>query len=241
MTADATVDPIEFLRRSLADLDAELAAGELTPRDHARLKDDYTARLAAALRGEGEAPVDASVGAGPVRGRRGPWARRVLGGGLVLALAVGAGVAVARTSGTRTSQDSLTGDIRQTQRGDLDRCLELASRTEVLESVRCYDEVLAADAASVEALTYRAWVLVRTGDERLLASAEENLDRAVALDPAYPDARAFRAVLLSQLGRPAEAQAELDAFDALGPPPLMRDLIAQFQLRERIEAQLAGG
>ncbi|MPY95728.1 MAG: tetratricopeptide repeat protein [Acidimicrobiia bacterium] len=74
-----------------------------------------------------------------------------------------------------------------------------------------------------------------------MTSAEQNFDRAVALDPAYPDARAFRAVLLERLGRPAEALAELDAFDALDPPQLMSDLVAQFQLRERVEAQLGSG
>jgi len=233
----ATTDSVEFLRRSLVDLDAELAAGDLSPEDHARLRDEYTARLARALRGQAADPVPASAPAG---GSARPWARRLLGGGLVVLLAVVAGVAVARMSGTRTSGDSLTGDIRATQRSELDRCLELSSRSEVLESVRCYDGVLDADPANVEALTYRGWVLVRIGDERLMDSAAQNLDRAVALDPAYPDARAFRAVLFDRLGRPAEAKAELDAFDALDPPPFMRDLVAQFGLRERIEAQLAG-
>lgn len=235
--AGATTESVEFLRRSLEDLDAELAAGDLSPEDHARLRDDYTARLARALRGGEPSGPPPPASAAPAR----TWARRLVAGALVVGFAVGAGALVARTSGTRTSRDALSGDIRASQRAELARCLELAGAADVLESVRCYDGVLDADPANVEALTYRGWVLVRTGDERLLEAAEGNLDRAVALDPAYPDARAFRAVLLSQLGRPAEALAELDAFDALDPPPLMRDLVAQFQLRERLEAQLAGG
>jgi tetratricopeptide (TPR) repeat protein len=229
---------VEFLRRSITDLDAELAAGDLSPEDHARLRDEYTARLARVLRGEPAEPVPASPSSSASSG---PWARRALGGALVVLLAVGAGLAVARMSGTRTSQDSLTGDIRSNQRTELDRCLELASRADVLESVRCYDGVISADPTNVEALTYRGWVLVRTGDERLTGAAAQNLGQAVALDPTYPDARAFRAVLLSQLGQAAEAKAELDAFEALDPPQLMRDLVAQFQLRERIDAQLAAG
>ena len=116
--ADAATDSVEFLRRSLEDLDAELAAGDLSPEDHARLRDDYTARLARALRGA--APPTASP-PGPSRPAR-PWAARVLVGAVVVVFAVGAGLLVARTSGTRTSQDALTGDIRASQRAELDRC-----------------------------------------------------------------------------------------------------------------------
>ncbi len=227
---------VEFLERSLADLDAELAAGDLSPADHARLRDGYTARLARALRGEDTDPLPPSVG--PARSS---WPKRLLGGGLVALFALVAGFGVARMSGTRTSQDGLTGDIRTTQRNELARCLELATGPDVLDAVKCYDGVLQSDPGSVEALTYRGWILVRTNDARLLPSAAQNLDQAVALDPDYPDARAFRAVILLQLGQPAEAQAELAAFDALDPPQLMKDLVTQFGLREQIETQLANG
>jgi tetratricopeptide (TPR) repeat protein len=226
---------VEFLERSLADLDAELAAGDLSAADHARLRDGYTARLARALRGEDPDPPPPPVG--PARS---PWPRRLLGGGLVVVFALVAGFGVAAMSGTRTSQDGLTGDIRTTQRNELARCLELATGTDVLEAVKCYDGVLQDDPASVEALTYRGWILVRTNDARLLPVAAQSLDQAVALDPTYPDARAFRAVVLLQLGRAAEAGAELDAFDALDPPQLMKDLVAQFGLREQIQSQLGG-
>ena len=63
---------VEFLERSLADLDAELAAGDLSAADHARLRDGYTARLARALRGEDPDPTPPPVG--PARS---PWPRRL--------------------------------------------------------------------------------------------------------------------------------------------------------------------
>ena len=60
-------ESVAFLRRSLTDLEAEWAAGDLDDEDHARLRDEYTTRLARALRGEGDGdaapPADADTAA----------------------------------------------------------------------------------------------------------------------------------------------------------------------------------
>ena len=225
----------EFLRRSLVDLDAELAAGDISEADYAVLADQYTARLAEVLR------VEEGVEAAPVARPRRLDGRGVLTLAVVTVVAVAAGLAVARFSGTRTNGQSITGQIRQSTSQRLGTCLDQASNGQLLEAVKCYDVVLQEQPSSVEARTYRGWALIRTGDERLLPVGSADLDQAVALDPSYPDAHAFRAVVLSSLGRPAEAQAELDQFDALNPPQIMRDLIAQFGLRERIAALAAAG
>ena len=92
--------------------------------------------------------------------------------------------------------------------------------------------------SSVEALTYRGWTLVRTGDERLMARAEQDLDAAVGLDPAYPDVRVFRSVMYLRTDRPELARDELAVFDSLQPPVAMRQLVDGFQLRERIDEAL---
>lgn len=280
---------IEFLRRSLLDLDDELRAGDISPQDYVRLRDEYTVRLARALRedaeagggadaeraerateidggeaadageaaGAGDVPGEAAdagdvpgeaAGAGEVPGdatpppaaapppRRRQKQYRVVGVALaVLVFAVGAGVLVARTSGTRTAGQSLTGDIRQTIRDRLDHCLQLSGGGQLLEAVKCYDGVISDQPSSAEAYTYRAWTLVRTSDARLWPTAQQNLDQAVALDPSYPDARVFRAVLYREQGRLADARADLAAFDALNPPQMMRDLVDQMGLRASLD------
>ncbi|MGH2695769.1 MAG: hypothetical protein ACRDIW_02130, partial [Actinomycetota bacterium] len=71
----ATVDELraerDFLLRSLDDLDAELAAGELTPERHRSLSDRYTARAADVLR-----LLSAAGGAEPAPAPPGPPVRR---------------------------------------------------------------------------------------------------------------------------------------------------------------------
>jgi cytochrome c-type biogenesis protein CcmH/NrfG len=95
--------------------------------------------------------------------------------------------------------------------------------------------VLAEQPSSAEAYAYRGWTLTRVNDQRLWAVAQQNLDQAVLLDPSYPDARVFRAVLERNQGRLADARADLAAFDALHPPQMMRDLVDQMGLRASLE------
>jgi cytochrome c-type biogenesis protein CcmH/NrfG len=230
----AEAESVAFLRRSLTDLEQEWAAGDLDPADHAQLRDEYTTRLAWALRGErdGEGAPPEARGSTPTAGRpRWVW---LLWGLFVAGLALGAGVLVARSSGSRTSGQALTGEIRQGAAGRLDQCHELSQGTDVVGAVKCYDAVLKDQPSSVEALTYRAWTLIRTGAPALLQAASDNLDQAVSLDPSYADARVFRAVVRRDLGRVDEARADLAAFDALNPPQLMRSLVDRMGLRDSL-------
>ena len=59
----------------------------------------------------------------------------------------------------------------------------------------------------------------------LLRIAKDLLAQAVELDPEYPDARAFRTIVFNAEGDETATCAELAAFEALDPPPLMADLI----------------
>ena len=222
-----------FLHRSLVDLDHELAAGDLERGAYDALAGQYTARLAALLRPGDTAVKETGAQGRPHRLQRLGWC------GAIVAVAIVAGLAVARFSGSRTAGKSITGSIRQAASEQLANCLDLASSGALLDAVHCYDGVLKDEPSNVEARTYRGWSLVRAGDDRLRGAGEQDLAQAVSLDPSYPDARAFHAVVLNQLGRSKEAQAELAAFDALNPPKLMRDLITQFKLRERIAESLA--
>jgi len=239
----------DHLARSLRDLDAELAAGDLSPEDHAALRDDYVVRTAAVLR----AIEDRQALIRGQRAQRPGRPRRVLVGAAVAVFAVGAGLLVARLAGTRTSGDSLTGDIRASTRQELAGCLELASASmrpaaaaagasgaaasdQLLDAVKCYSEVLTRSPGNAEALTYRGWLLVRTGNTQLQAQAASDLDAAVASDPTYPDARAFRAIVFYRLGQLDAARADLAVLDTLDTPPIIDSLLDQFGVR----AALAG-
>jgi len=85
--------------------------------------------------------------------------------------------------------------------------------------------------ANVEALAYRGWFLRLDGATQ---DAQESVEEAVAVDPTYPDARVFAAVIAADVGDEAVARAHLEAFDALDAPPIMRDLVVQMGLRSRL-------
>ncbi len=117
--------------------------------------------------------------------------------------------------------------------------------TRVQDEIALYDQLLSADSKNVRALTYRAWVLARSGVQLqqppLVNAAIRLFDDAVALDPRYPDARVFRAFTY-QFGstRSAEAKAELAVFDALADKPAaLVALIDANNLRRAIDTSLA--
>jgi tetratricopeptide (TPR) repeat protein len=220
---------------SLVALDAEYDRGELTEDDYRELRDATTVRAAMVLRaleGDDARPVEPP--------RRPGGVRTVVVTLLVVCFAVLAGWSVARSAGSRGGDAEVAASIGSTARDQLARCLELGA-AELLQAIQCYDEVLAEEPNNAEAMAYRGWLLYRTGNDELAVQGSEWIGRAVEADPEFPDARAFRAIVLRDAGRPAEALAELDALDALDPPPIISDLVEAFALRASIEAQLEEG
>jgi tetratricopeptide (TPR) repeat protein len=202
----------DFLLGSLDDLEREYEAGDIDDVDYRGLRDDYTARAAAVLRAleEGQARF---VAARPERS----WSRLIAIFAVVALLATGAGLLLARASGTRGSSDQISGDIRITNRDRLLQALDRLTAGEPVAALELYDEVLETDPDNAEALTYRGWTLALS---QLPEDGLQWLDRAVEVDPDYPDARALRAVTLARfLDRPDDALADLDALDtdALAP------------------------
>ncbi|MEM8925258.1 MAG: hypothetical protein AAGD35_17275 [Actinomycetota bacterium] len=185
--------------RSLDQLDAERAAGDLSDDDHRLLTDRYSAELAAVLRrieqaGAGDETATAKPKAPTVKGGAtrsasptpGSGARRTSGRsrwtrfavlGAVAVFAVGAGVLLAQTAGERGVNDQITGEIDVSSRSRVARCQELGSiGTDLLGALECFDEVLLSDPDNAEALSYRGWYLLLAAGSLQQAATTETDD-----------------------------------------------------------------
>jgi tetratricopeptide (TPR) repeat protein len=236
MTLEELEEERDFLLESLRDLEREREAGEIREDDYQALHDDYAARAAAVLRAirdlDGRGPRAGRAVAAPVGTRARVHkmiALVVLGSMAALALA-----SVVLLSGQREPGQPATGSVPTGLAGLLARAHDHESRGEAVEALRLYDEVLRQDPANVEALAYRGWLLKLAG---LTDLAQQSLDRAVAVNPAYPDARFFRGMLLYQdRDDPAAAVPEFEAFLAADPPPGVAEAVRGTLERARAEA-----
>ena len=216
----------DFLLRSLEDLEREYAAGDVDATDFAALKDDYTARAGAVLRSIAQRRMaKAIVAPARSRGRVFAWI------GLVVVIAGLSGVLIARGSGTRGAGDSATGDPIRDTRQLLSDAQQAAAARDYEKSIDLYTEALEIRPGNVEALTYRAWSNARAGNA---AAAATDLEAAIDLDPKYPDARVFRAIVYATAGKFDKAHEQLVVFDTLDAPPLMDQVIDSQRLRERV-------
>ena len=226
---DADREELEFLERSLDDLDAERSAGDISEPDYRSLSTLYAGREAAVRRRTAN-----PTGGGGRPGRRSrSWRRSVAVLVIVAMVGTGLGVGLASALGSRSSLDTATGDIRQSTRGQLFEAQEHMAAGRFAEAEQIYAEVVATQPSSAEALAWWGWLDFLRGD---LPSAAERLETAVVTDPRYPDARVFGAVVAIRLGRLEAAAAHLDVFDGLDPAPIMVELVASYELRERILA-----
>lgn len=216
-----------FLLRSLRDLDVERGAGDVDEGDYETLRDGYTKRAADVLR-----EIDAGRSSLPAR-RPGAWRHRLLAVAAVLALAVGAGIVVARSAGQRVGDEPLSGGGPTDDVGVLLADARALLGVDPLAAQQRYERVLELRPDQPEAVTYSAWLLfVGSGgasDElRTVAvdTARGQLERAVTIDPTYPDPHCFLAVIAARVDEDqAAAQAEVDACLALDPPAQVRDLV----------------
>ncbi len=221
-------DERRFLLRSLRDLDAELAAGDVDRVDYETLRDGYTKRAADVLRGieEGKAAMPAKP---PRR-----WARTAAAVGVVLVVAVGVGVVAARSSGERTAGDQMTGGIpgREDTATLLARARGLLG-TDPRLAQDAYAQVLDRDPENPEALTYSGWLLYVASAgasaelrDVAVATAKQQLARAVAADASYPDPHCFLAVVAADAeGDTATARTEAEQCLAFDPPAQVRELV----------------
>ncbi len=216
-------DGREFWLESLDDLDEELAAGDLEPVDHQVLSRSYTRHAAEALRGkQGESEKSSGKGRAKLI---------AVVAGLVV-VGVLAGVFLARAVGSRHSGDTITGNDAVSSVPTLLRnAEESAAAGDLGEAIAIYDRVLERSPTNPTALAYKGWFLALQGQE---AEAADVLADAVVVAPDYPDARAFRAILLYRTGDCVGAAAELASFDATDPPEFISQLVETQGLRTNI-------
>ena len=231
----------DFLLRSLQDLEREHAAGDVDDSDYEELKDDYTARAAAAIR----AINDRTAAVKSLRPPRN-WKRTALALVLVGVVSVGAGWIVFRNAGARAPGQGLTGDARQDSAnlilqaqgltGQAQASLQAGDSAKALKqfesAVQAYDKALEISPQNVQAMTYRGWVLhtLALNSEASVGAefdrqARQYLDEAIATDPRFSDARVFRAILERNAGEFVAAKIDLDAIDMNEIPMYMIQMV----------------
>lgn len=190
-----------FLLGSLADLEREHAAGDVSDDDYATLRDDYTARAATVLR-----QIESGRTA-PVRiPRQGGFRRLLPAIALTVLLGGFAGWLLVRSTTERNPGDTITGGLPAETGTDVPSLMAKARAAitdDPLVAIQLYSQVLEQQPDNVEALTYRGWSAlfpafqIEPGPERdvLVASADTFLTKAVATDPTYLDAQCFTAIL----------------------------------------------
>ena len=219
----------DFLLRSLDDLEAERAAGELDEGDYRNLKDGYTARAAEVLRAldEHRAVRERAVADAPARPR---W-RRPVAVLVVLGLAVGAGLAVAAAAGSRRPGETATGGNGPTAANS--RLAQAASvaRDDPRRALELYDSVIEDDPENIEAYAERGLLLaslsVGLNRPALLEEARRSVDRALELDPGQPRSRFYLGLVELFSGDRAAAQSAFEQALADDPPPPLKSAIEQ--------------
>jgi cytochrome c-type biogenesis protein CcmH/NrfG len=269
---DALTRELEFLVRSLDDLEEERAAGDLDEESYGRLRREYIEREAAVRRTldgvdegvetDGEPSTEPAIPAEPKAARQvsSPWRGRALLIGGIVAFAVVAAVVLMLAVSDRlpgqtasgNSPDQVTPDDREANLAEAVDAnpddpvphLNLArfrlSNGDFAGALEAYDNAAQLDPANPEASTYGGWVLYLAAQsapdpaqaQELVNASVERLDAAVAADPDYADARAFRGIVRFRgLNDPIGAIPDFQQFLAANPEhqfaPQIRELLEQ--------------
>lgn len=226
----------DFLLGSLADLDAEHAAGELSDDRYRELHDRYTVQAATVLRAlERLATSSASVVAPSPR----RWRRALAGVVAIVIVAATGGTLLVRAADDRQSGQTITGNAQSAT--DLDSLARAARRQptnpetqiayasalldagKLVDALKAFDVAARLDPANPLPKAYGGWIVFLAG---LTDEALNRLNAAVAADPAYPDARFFRGMVLlrGRRDQPA-ALADLREYLRLAPNGAERDQV----------------
>lgn len=217
----------DFLLSSLRDLERERAVGDVDDHDYAELKSSYTARAADIIRSLERTEAPAETGA--PSGSRG---KRIVGALVVVALAVGLGVFVARQSGQRLPGQTASGGGADSTAKKLAQARQL-NFNDPIAAINLYSDVLKVDPDNVEALTYRSWLLALTARDAeqsvrdaAVQTAILGLGRATLIDDTYPDAHCFLGIVSFRFANDiATAKDELAKCEAANPPAQVKGFV----------------
>ena len=242
----------DFLLRSLDDLEAERAAGNIDDPTYRRLHDDYTARAAITVRAMRDGTKDADRATeAPAQSRR---HQVLVVGGLILfavlaattmAFALGARLPGGTVTGNSQARSTITPKERQRaleaavsgRPGDADARLALArfrlGRRDLAGALRDFQVAATLAPTNAEPFAYSGWIIRLQGypDEGL-----QLLDKAVTVDPAYADAHFFRGfVLLRDKADPKRAVPEFQQYLVAAPDSPLADQVRSL-LAEAVKA-----
>lgn len=217
-----------FLLRSLADLEREHAAGDLSDEDLEALQARYRSRLEEvelALAGVVVADEEPGV-------RRRPRLRRAVGVLVVVGLAAGAGLGVASTAGRRETGEEITGEAPSTRAGRLNRAAEMVLEGRPAEALEIYDALLAEDPDSVDALAEKGLLLLQLSQQLgrpvLATEARASIEAALRVEPRNPRALFYLGLALRLAGEDARARSAFERALAADPEPALRERIEAF-------------
>ncbi len=248
----------DFFLRSLRDLEAERAAGDIDEVDYAALHNDYTTRAAAVLRqlealdspalpsppppaDPTERTGDAGAGTASDKSR---WRRRrrsLAVAGVAVAVAAGLGWAIVAATGTRLPGEVASGQaVGQEQVAKLLLAAQQATaKGDGVSALKDLEAVLKQDPNQVVALSSEGWILAQTQQPQLLAQGIGLLSRAVTLDPTYPPTRVYRGVAYLSEGDYQGAVTDLQWYLAHNPDPALVARVRQALVQAQAGAAAA--
>jgi tetratricopeptide (TPR) repeat protein len=223
--SDELHDEQQFLLSSLQDLENERAAGDIEDNDYLTLREGYILRAAAVTRELQGANV--VVPTEPSR-----LLRRLVSVAVVLAIAVGSGVWVARSAGQRLPGQSSSGGIVESTANLLSTARQI-NFTNPSTAIDLYTQVLKVEPDNAEALTYRSWLLSLGAREAegavkqlAITTAVTDLLRAQQLDPDYPDPYCFLGIVYFRFLEDASlARPQINRCNAMNPPVVVQSFV----------------
>jgi tetratricopeptide (TPR) repeat protein len=241
----------DFLLRSLDDLEAERAAGDIDESDYQILHDDYTARAAAAID-----TLAGSMREPPAAPSQPKLVKIVMYGGIA-AFAILASVLLAGAIGQRRPGDTITGNSRSgttapatdevtSAKQAVDAAPDnygarlryaraLAAAGNYPDAIVQYVEASTIDPEQAVPLAESGWLsslIARQVDdesarETLLTAAHRRFDQAIAIEPEYSDSYVWSGLTYVYEEKWCEAVPRLQRFLALAPSdhPLRQNVL----------------
>jgi tetratricopeptide (TPR) repeat protein len=229
----ALEDERQYLLDSIEQLDREHADGTLADDEYQALHDQQVARAAEVLRALEQPDAGTAAPSPSATSLRSAWRRATarvqrkhavwIAG--VVAFVIVAIVGVAITATGRQAGQTTTGSIAEDSNTLIRQAQDQLSNGKALDAVKTYDKVLQRDPQNVQALSYRGWLVRLAG---LPNEGLQSIDKAIAIQPKYPDAHFFRGfIYLRDRNDPNTAINEFNQFLADNPPQDMVPLVQQ--------------